>query len=245
MRKAFCAASFAVFVLFPFVSQADILLLKNGNSIRGIIKEESPESVTLEIDIGTVKFSRREIEKVERSTSPSEAALLRDQWERDRKQEADQRRVQIKIEQNKRREQEEFGPKSEKVAVDDQTGHIIVNALLNGKVSCKLIVDTGASMVVLSRKIGDKLEEAGVKPRDGKIKQVDLTLGDGRKVKADFVVLDNVMVQSSSAESIEAAILPDEGTTPGYDGVLGMSFLSRFEFSFNQKEGRLTLEKLK
>lgn len=228
---------------FPLTAQADTLHLKNGNSLTGIIKSEDSERVELEIDIGTVKFRRNEIESIDHG-APSEIVDIRRQWQKNRQRHQEEQKIRLEIEQNNRR-LEDLKPKSEKVAVDRETGHIIADATVNGSVGLKLIVDTGATMVVLSKKAGDRLAAAGIRQKKNKIKQVELTLGDGRKVMADFVVLDSVRIENSVTENVEAAILTDDGTTPGYDGVLGMSFLSRFNFGFNQREGKLTLEKLK
>jgi clan AA aspartic protease (TIGR02281 family) len=230
-------------MLFPAVVKADTVVLKNGNSVKGIIKNEGSDAVELEIEIGTVKFSKKEIQAVEHSESVDNQAL-RARWEDNRQDEKEARDAQLKVEAERQR-QDELKPKSERVAVDSVTGHMIAGAVINGKVKVNLIVDTGATMIVLSKRAGDMLVREGVAPKTGKVKKVELTLGDGSKAKADLVLLDSVSVDKSSAEDVEAAILGDEGSTPGYDGVLGMSFLSRFNFSFNQKEGRLTLEKLK
>lgn len=223
---------------------ADTLHLKNGNSISGIIKSEDENCVELEIDIGTVKFRRNELESVERTTQSSEAADIRRQWEEKRqKQQEEQQRIRIQVENAPR--QEAPVVQEGKVRIDSENGHIIVKAILNGSVPVSLIVDTGATIVVLSDNAGKRLAASGALRKKNKVRQVDLTLADGRKVKAEFVLLDSVRIEDSVAENIEAAIMPDEAGKPGYDGVLGMSFLSRFNFGFKQKEGKLTLEKLK
>jgi clan AA aspartic protease (TIGR02281 family) len=234
------AAALLLVLAFPWQLRADTLKLKNGNSISGIIKSEDQENVELEIDIGTVKFRRDELLAVERSTSTGDARELRDQWARQK--EKNQREQQARIQIQDRLQGE---VKEEKIKVDSETGHIITPALINGKVKVNLIIDTGATLVVLSKKVGVQLQEAGVRPKSGKVKEVDLTLGDGRKVKADFVTLEMVRIEDSSAENVDAAIMREDEAKPGYDGVLGMSFLNRFNFGFKQKEGKLMLEKLK
>jgi clan AA aspartic protease (TIGR02281 family) len=231
----------------PLSASADTLHLKNGNAISGIIKSEDRESVELEIDIGTVKFKKDELENIERSTTAHDAGILRQEWQEKKQAERKEReeQISIRIQDGPRDDRAQSSVKEEKVRVDDETGHIITRVVINGLVPVNLIVDTGATLVVLSKKAGERLAEAGVKPKPNKIKQVDLTLGDGRKVKAEFVVLDTVRIEDSVAEKVEAAIMPEDQIKSGYDGVLGMSFLNRFNFGFKQKEGKLTLEKLK
>ncbi len=232
----------AVFLL-PAAARADTIVLKNGNSLSGIIRSEDEEAVELEIGIGTVKFERREIRDIDRSTTPVEAQRMRKQWKEEQRQE-EYTRIRLK-EQERERKAAEPVIREEKVKVDSDTGHIVTPVLINGKVKANLIVDTGASLVVLSKQLAQRLADSGVTLRRPRTKQVDLTLGDGRKLKADLVILDSLRIEDSVAENIEAAIMPEEQSKMGYDGVLGMSFLSKFNFGFKQKEGKLTLEKLK
>jgi clan AA aspartic protease (TIGR02281 family) len=227
---------------------ADTLTLKNGNSISGVIKEEDANSVELEINIGSVKFNKSEIRDIQRSTGANEARELRTQWKQEqqtRAEEAKEQAARIRIETAPAKE-----PRDSKVKVDRETGHIITPVLINGQITANMIVDTGASVVVLSQKTWDKLLAAGTKPTyPPEVKRsVDLIVGDGRKVKAEYVILRSIKVQDASADYVEGAIMPDEASPTaktGYDGVLGMSFLSKFKFGFNQKEGTMTLEKLK
>lgn len=236
-----CAAFFWTAPLF-----ADTLCLKNGNAISGIIREEDEHTVVLEINIGTVKFNKNEIREISRSTTPNEARALRSQW----KEEQDIRREEAREHAERARSKSSARQEAEaKVKVDGTTGHIITPALINGKVRVNLVVDTGASIIVLSASAWKKLLESGVKPKSPpERKEVDLVLGDGRKVKAQFVLLDSVQVKDSVAEQVEAAVMPDDqapAQQANYDGVLGMSFLDRFNFGFNRKEGTLTLEPLR
>jgi predicted aspartyl protease len=74
---------------------------------------------------------------------------------------------------------------------------------------------------------------------------VELIMADGRKTEAKMVILESVSVQDSEIKNIEAAVLPekDSAAVPE-DGLLGMSFLKKFNFKIDQKNDKLILEKL-
>jgi len=221
-------------------SGADTLYLKNGRDIEGIVKQEDDNTVELEVGIGLVKFRRSEIERIEKAPLYDNLDL-KEEW----------RRKKIKDEQNRRivaeeeRLKEERSPKE--VAVQRESGHIIVNALLNGEVNATLLVDTGASVIVLSRTMGEKLDLENTMTRTaGKgVPKVELILADGRKVQAQYVLLKSVTIEGVEAYNVEAAILlEDNNTAIMFDGVLGMSFLKRYNFKFDNSQGKLILEKI-
>jgi len=230
-------------VLFLPVVRADTVYLKNGNAVSGIIKNDDEQGVTLEINIGTVKFRQSEIERVQKTITPEAASDLRQQWDAARQREQAARQ---KADEERRRV-EEGKPKTGNVSVNKETGHVFVTALINGKITARLLVDTGATLTVLSPKIGEQLKgaSAGVDKKSSSQRNVELTLADGRKVPSDYVLLNSLSVNDSAASNVDAAIINDANAFADNDGVLGMSFLSKFNVGINQKEGKLTLEKLK
>jgi clan AA aspartic protease (TIGR02281 family) len=207
--------------------RADTIYLKNGRSLEGFIKNEDADRVELDVGFGSVKFRRQEIERIYKST-PEESSQIYEKWEK-KKQEAQQRR-----------QLQEYAPKY--IQIQPNKGHIVVDALLNKKVYAQLFLDTGASVVVLSSKIG---EDLGLDI--GNIKDVIiLELADGRKIEAKFINLENVSVEEVETENVTAAILPADADISSFkDGLLGMSFLERFNFQVDQENQKLILEKLK
>lgn len=127
---------------------------------------------------------------------------------------------------------------SESVGETTQGSHVLVSAAINGKARAKLIVDTGATVVLLTARLADQV---GVEGAGSGFVQVKVA--DGRQVPARTVVLDSVQVGSMRAEQVEAAILPE--FEPGLDGLLGMSFLKRFDVRVDGERGRLILRQLK
>jgi clan AA aspartic protease (TIGR02281 family) len=102
-------------------------------------------------------------------------------------------------------------------------------------------LDTGASLVMLSKdvakKIGINLDK--VKP------DMKVIMADGRQANAKQIILDSIRVENVEAEKVEAAVLLDQTGELGFgDGLLGMSFLKKFNFKIDQKDKKLILEKL-
>lgn len=225
-----------VVVVFSFGKvdnlNADTVYLKNGRSIEGLVNKESREGIELDVGFGTIKFRLEEVESI-RKSSAEEAATLYQKWEK-KKIENKQ-----KMEEQKLASPQKAQPKA--VSVEYEKGQIMVDALLNKKVSANLLLDTGASIVLLSRKIGEQLGP------DSKIRKqiIELQFADGRKVKADYVVLNSLSVQGMEANNVSAAVLSEDTGNISYkDGLLGMSFLKNFNFKIDHKDNKLILEKV-
>lgn len=221
---------FVILFVFFALAYADTLYLKNGRNIEGLIKSEDGEFVDLEIYFGAVKFRRDEIARIEKS-SPQEVLAIRQKWERQKEQ------VQSQLLQ--RQLEEEKKPK--KVQFIEESQSIVVGVTLNKKIEASLVLDTGASLVMLRRNIAEKLkiDLDKIKPEGA------LILADGRQVKAKQIILESIKVEGVEAKDVEAAVILDEaGDLKIGDGLLGMSFLKRFNFKVDHKEKRLILEKL-
>jgi clan AA aspartic protease (TIGR02281 family) len=231
-----------VIFLTGFIStvRADTLYLKNGRSIEGIVKQENDNTVELEVSIGFVTFNKTEIERIE-SSLPEEINRIRQKWQKKKINDEAERQLSAERERLKK----ELAPKE--VKTKQESGHLVVSAVLNKNVNTALLVDTGASVMVLSKSIGNKLGLINKlnKPGAKENPTVELTVADGRKVSAQYVILESVKVEEVEAEDVEAAILlEDNNETSAFDGVLGMSFLKRFNFKFDNKQGKLILEKI-
>lgn len=205
---------------------ADTLYLKNGRAVEGFINNESGQSVELDVGFGTVTFQKAEIDRVYKSTL-LESARIRKKWEESKasaeyaKPTSPRQPRKIEFQQNQDR--------------------IVVEAVLNGNVKASLLLDTGASFVVLTAGVSRAL---GI-DTDKETKIVELQMADGRKVNAKFVLLKSIAVEDIVAENIEAAVMTDDTQDPNLkDGVLGMSFLKRFNFKVDYTNGRVIFEKI-
>jgi len=214
-RFPFLALSVAILLIFGVGSlRGDTLCLKNGRVVNGIIKAEDEQKVRMEFEYGTIEFRKSDIERIQRTTA-DQSDGMRAKWARE-----------------KMGEESKYRPGGDVFAVD---------ALLNDSVRAILLLDTGASSVVLSRQIGVKLGLLA----DG-YRIVDLRLGDGRRVRAAAVTLKNVKVKGAEASDVAARVLLDdtESALP-WDGALGMSFLNRFNFKVDHQNRKLILERFK
>lgn len=220
-----------VFVCFAALN-ADTLYLKNGRSIEGLIKNEDTDANIIELEVcaGTVKFKKSEIERIEKST-PEESSAIRQKWERQKK-EAQDRIFRQQLEEERR-------PK--KIEFSQDKPFIILDVTLNKKVEASLVLDTGSSVILLRKNIAEKL---GIDLEKVKT-DAKLILADGRQVNAKNIILESVKAQGVEAKNVEATIILDEVEDLGFgDGLLGMSFLKRFNFKVDQKNKKLILEKL-
>ncbi len=230
---AFFLVSFLV-----VVAGADVIYLKNGRSIEGLIEKEKDDEVVLNVGFGTVKFHRDVIENIERS-SPEGVKLLRKNWHIQRKSE-EKRWQEIEREREKVRKRKEFEPKD--VPFSQDLGHIIVEVLLNKKVKASLLLDTGASTILLSNEIARRLK---IKTDSTEKDNVMVQLANGEKIEAKYVVLDSVEIEDVEAKNVGAVILSEDVEIQAHDGLLGMSFLNNFNFEIDTVNKKLILRKKK
>ncbi len=72
-----------------------------------------------------------------------------------------------------------------------------------------------------------------------------MQIADGSKINSKLITVKIMKVEGVEVQNVEAAVMPaifSMGDTK--DGVLGMSFLKRFNFKVDNKIGKLVLEKL-
>jgi aspartyl protease family protein len=103
---------------------------------------------------------------------------------------------------------------------------------INQAKPAELVVDTGASTVMLGARLATRL---GL-PYDQWPAQRAATAGGIRVVRMGY--LDEVTVQGVSAHHVECAVTDD---LVGAEGLLGLSFLARFEMHADPGKGVLTL----
>ena len=116
------------------------------------------------------------------------------------------------------------------VVLEPHMGVWIVEALLNDHVRARLIVDTGASLCVVSGPLAERL---GLQP--GRT-LVPLQTANGA-VNAPLVRIPSVRVGEAEVDDFVAAV-----TSIGpIDGLLGNSFLGRFDVSVDVGRRMLTL----
>lgn len=115
-------------------------------------------------------------------------------------------------------------------------GHFLVEVLLNGRIKAKLMVDTGASMVVLSERVGKLLKVSGNKS----LPILDFDTAGG-KVEHTLFILNSIKAGKAKVFGVEAAI-NSHFTNAGDDGVLGMSFLGEFKLEMDRTNHKMYLK---
>jgi clan AA aspartic protease (TIGR02281 family) len=111
---------------------------------------------------------------------------------------------------------------------------IIARAEVNGKAG-RFIVDTGASYVALTPSFAAK---AGLTTDGSILLKTASGVVTGQTGSVDAIKLDGV-----TAHRVKTVVLPGlEDGNDNVDGLLGLSFLSRFEVSVDHASGKLTLD---
>lgn len=119
-----------------------------------------------------------------------------------------------------------------KIQVSKNGNAIKSKVTINGKYIGNFIVDTGASFVVLSKGFADRMKLSYL----GWPKMISQTANGITEGHHGFI--DAVSVQGVEAKHIEAFVVDGIGTI---DGLLGLSFLSRFKIEIDSDKGYLLL----
>jgi len=109
----------------------------------------------------------------------------------------------------------------------------IVGATLNGHVSGRFLLDTGATWCAITSRTAARLRLAQVG------EHVDMQTAAGI-VPMPLVRLGSVQVGGHRARRVQAVILPDE--IGDLDGVIGMNFLNEFTYAIDPRRGVLELD---
>ena len=104
-----------------------------------------------------------------------------------------------------------------------EVGVLVVPVRLGETEECCLVVDTGASLVTVSPEL---VEALGLTGRTGEV--IEVCLAGGLRTRGPRLTLPAITVQGLQARDVDAVVLRE--STPGVDGLLGMSFLGRFDF---------------
>lgn len=128
------------------------------------------------------------------------------------------------------------------IAINFVGGHnqMLADCVLNEAIHASLVVDTGASFCMLSKKIGDQL---GIDTSDPH-SQTKAQIADGSFVPAFYTKLKSLRLQHIEAKDVETLILlQDPPTEAGYkDGLLGMSFLGRYSTHIDYSQKKFIIE---
>lgn len=108
----------------------------------------------------------------------------------------------------------------------NDSGSIFVNVTV-GETTVPMVLDSGASMVILPFETATKL---GIAIPPG-AQAMRLVLADGRSISASGVVIPKMRVGLFEVENVDAAVLEPNAT--GAEPLLGMTFLANFKFELD------------
>jgi clan AA aspartic protease (TIGR02281 family) len=114
------------------------------------------------------------------------------------------------------------------------TGVLHTRAQING-VEGVFVVDTGASFVAVSPSFANR---ARLNPENGELAKVQTANG---VIDADLITIGSIQLGGLTAKYVPAVVLSkDVGN--GVDGLLGMSFLARFDLNLTRNEWRIKMK---
>lgn len=257
MNRKISLIIIAIFAVLPNAFSKTIELT-NGNTIVCEILNETDSYVTVSQKDGAIVWSvpkerivavrdstAKELERAQSTSSsaaPTPSSTVRQPYAGNRageKKLTREEKLKAYREERYKKEVEAAKKSRGRVVIPYVEGKKgVVRVKLNGRVITNMFVDTGASMVVVSRRIADKLKIDYTKAK-GKIQVV---LANGSTDVATAIVLDSIDVGSSGVKDVEAAITENP---PGYDidGLLGMSFLRYFNLQVDSDGKGIVLEK--
>lgn len=117
--------------------------------------------------------------------------------------------------------------------------HLVFRAFSGGKGPVKLMLDTGATHVVMNLEAAKRL---GLKTSGTPTK---LQIGNGTTLEGELVIAPELKVGESVATRVSVVVTAVTDKMDGMDGVLGMSFLNQFRMEYNPAAGTLELGALR
>ena len=118
-----------------------------------------------------------------------------------------------------------------------------IKVMVNGKGPLRFVIDTGASLTVLSDKVAQQL---GIKPvaRGGNARAI----GGSGTFPIIYGVLDHIMIGESKIETVPIYIRtvfssPDTPESERADGYIGLSVLSNFAVTIDYQNRQMTLDR--
>ena len=102
------------------------------------------------------------------------------------------------------------------------------------RVPKRLILDTGASVSVLSTGVADEL---GLKTYSTEFVMLNTANG---AVRAPLIMLDSISLANATVSNMKVAVLNDLGPI---NGLLGLDFLNHFDIDINQARGEMLLRR--
>ncbi len=217
------------------------IVLNNGGELRGVIERQTGESIALNIGGGTVLLNKSDVKSLtplpadETGTIVSNSSIS----EEERKKQLDEinERDRIYAEWKESVAEYDRTQKEYRVPFRDRS-RIIVDVMLDDKVKTRMIVDTGAPLVYIPRKIAILLPD--INSRIGKLEH-KFMWPDGTVSEGNRVILRSVKIGPDiEARNVEAIVYDIKNLDHKHAaGLLGMSFLGQFNLTVDAQEKEL------
>jgi aspartyl protease family protein len=124
---------------------------------------------------------------------------------------------------------------SDSIPLRSASGRMVASAVINGQHTYDMVVDGGASLVILPLEIAGKCG-IEVKTSDP---NVILTHADGKKIPGKLVTIESLRVGRFAAKDVKCAVLGIEALNA--QPLLGKSFLEKFQYEIDAQKCTLTL----
>jgi clan AA aspartic protease (TIGR02281 family) len=133
---------------------------------------------------------------------------------------------------------EEAGKGAEIPFERTSSGLILVEAVLNGGVKAKMVLDTGADVVVITEALSKRLRQD--LSRGGETIKLHTNCGEVRGIS--FVV-NKIELGNAGKENVRSVVTPDDFALSGFEGLLGLSFLGDFKITVDYQRGKIKIVK--
>ena len=117
-------------------------------------------------------------------------------------------------------------------------GIILVDVLLNDGVKARMVLDTGASLVVISEALSRKL---GRDTATGAGRIILKTAGG--EIEGRPAMIDRIELGSAVREGVRAVVNGHHDVFQGFDGLLGSSFLDGYKLTIDYQNGAIHLRR--
>jgi predicted aspartyl protease len=120
-------------------------------------------------------------------------------------------------------------PSQDETEIHIINNHVIVPATISykqKKIRANLLLDTGSTNITLHRDIAKKLSIKN--PRKGSIR-----VAGGELIDAEAIILDSVTVGPHKEQNLVAGIIEHTGPDVAFDGLLGMNFLKKHQYTID------------
>ena len=116
--------------------------------------------------------------------------------------------------------------------------HLLVDALLNNSQQVRLLIDTGASMTILTP---DFLKRSNISYLDTGKKMLFNTANG--QVNVSMYKIESLSLGEWQVNQMEIGVIPLDNET-AFNGLLGMNFLKHFQFYIDQNDAYLRIQEL-